>query len=279
MNLYERLAASSVTYRDEPLESALHHLRTLGFTRLDLVAIRHYSDHFDPLLVDVGEEECLRVRNLIAGFDMQTVSVVSYPANPLARDLNGDDWVDGVDAYVRLGMALDARYLVLPPGRPNPPENRWRGTAEHARPWLRDAAQRVLNAHMLPAIALQSNSLLRTAQQGIDFLRILGVMNVGLAVDPAHLAAMGEDPVAAIRQMGNAISYLVLRDTDGENFNLPPGLGHLDYRGILAVLEEIDYDGPFVLAVDDITLSAQQREDLLKRGWENLEKLTLGKAA
>ncbi|HEX2949811.1 MAG TPA: sugar phosphate isomerase/epimerase [Armatimonadota bacterium] len=268
--LTDRIVASSVTFRDEPLEGALHHIRALGFNRLDLTAIRHFCDHFDPLLVDVGEDECVRIHELIARYEMETVSLTTYPANPLAHDINGDDWSSGIDAYVRLGLQLHAQYMVLPPGRPAPAANHWRGAAEHVKPWLREGVRRVVNAKMHPSIALQSDSLLRTSNESTQFLQLLGSTHVGLAVDPAHLAAVGEDPAVAIRHMGKAINFLLLRDTDGRNFNLPPGSGSLDYPAILTAVEEIGYDGPVVLAIDDITLSVNERSDLLLRGWEYL---------
>jgi sugar phosphate isomerase/epimerase len=268
----DRLAASSVTFRDEPLERALQRLQAAGFTRIDLTAIRHYCDHFDPLLVDVGERECLRVRDLLARYAMQAVSLTTYPANPLARDINGDDWASGVDAYIRLGLHVQAQRIVFPPGQPAPPADRWRGTAEHAKPWLRDAARRALTAHMLPALALQSDSLLRTTDEGIAFLQVLGLPGVGLAIDPAHLAAMGEDPAAAIRRMGAAIGFVVLRDTDGQDFNLPPGSGTLDYPDILAALAAVGYAGPLVLAVDNVRLAPEERSARLQRGWEFLSE-------
>lgn len=272
--LTDQIAASSVTFRDLPLEGALHHLRTVGFTLLDLTAIRHFCDHFDPLLVDVGEQECIRVKELVDRYRMHAVSVTTYPANPLAHDLNGDDWTSGVDAYVRLTRRLQAAHIIFPPGSPAPAPDRWRGTAEHAKPWLRDAVQRAQNARQIPSIALQSHSLLRTSQQGMDFLRILHQPGpVGLAVDPAHLAAVGEDPVTAIRQMGKAITYVVLRDTDGTDYNLPPGSGTLNYPGILAALDDVGYAGPLILAIDNVARSADERRDLLARGWEYLTGL------
>jgi sugar phosphate isomerase/epimerase len=271
MQLMDRVAVSSVTFRDEPLESALRRVRGLGFVRLDLAAIRHYCNHFDPMLVDVGEEACLRVRDAIAAHDMHLVSVTSFPANPLSPTLNGADWVEAVDAYVRMGIIGGARTLILPPGGPAPSPDRWRGTVQRVLPWLRDAAMRIVTAGMAPAIALQSNSLLRTSENGLDFLRVLELPSVGLAVDPAHLAAMGEDPAAALRALGDAVAFVVLRDTDGEDANLPPGGGTLDYPAILAALEEIDYTGPLVLAVDDVTLAPEVREGLLVQGWEYLE--------
>ncbi|MHB9131734.1 MAG: sugar phosphate isomerase/epimerase family protein [Armatimonadota bacterium] len=279
MKLADQLAASSVTFRDEPLEKALDRLQMLGFTRIDLTAIRHYSDHFDPLLVDVGEEECFRVRDIITAHGMTAVSVVTYPANPLAIDINGDDWASGIDAYVRLGQVLGSTVLILPPGSPAPHVDRWRGTAERVLPWLRDGVRRISNAHMRPSIALQSNSLLRTSRQGIDLLKILGMPQAGLAIDPAHLSAMGEDPVQAIRRMGAAINFVVLRDAAGRNFNLPPGRGKLDYPGILTALDEIAYAGPLVLAIDNVAVKAEERTDLLKRGWDYLLRISERKAA
>ena len=279
MALTDRLAVSSVTFRDAPLEQALQRLQGQGFTRLDLTAIRHFCDHFDPLLVDVGEEACLRVRDLLAQYAMQAVSITSYPANPLARDINGDDWTSGVDAYVRLGLHLHAQAIIYPPGSPAPAPEHWRGTVEHVKPWLREAARRTMTAGMQPAIALQSHSVLRTAQQGMDFLPILGMPGVGLAIDPAHLAAMGEDPAAAIRRMGKSIGFVVLRDTDGRNYNLPPGSGQLDYPGILAALEAAGYAGPLVLAIDDVGVAPEARLDLLLQGRDYLEGLARRQAA
>jgi sugar phosphate isomerase/epimerase len=141
------------------------------------------------------------------------------------------------------------------------------------KPWLRDAAQRILNAHMQPSLALQSNSLLRTSRQGMDFLQILGNPHTRLAIDPAHLAAMGEDPVMAIRQLGKAVGFVVLRDTDGKNFNLSPGSGKLDYPAILSALSDIAYDGPVVLAIDDVGITPEKRTEMLIRGWEYLDNL------
>ncbi len=279
MELVERLAVSSITFRDEPLATAAARVRRLGFTRLDLTAIRHYCDHVDPLLVDVGEEECARVRALLDAAGLQTVSLTGYPANPLARDLNGDDWAEGMDAYVRLGIALGAETLVLPPGHPAPAADRWRGTAERALPWQREAVRRAQAGHLTPAFALQSDSLLRTAAEGAVFLPLLKLPGAGLAVDPAHLAAVNDDPVDALRALGDTVAFVVLRDTDRYDYNLPPGDGELDYPAILAALEAIRYAGPLVLAVDDVSLPPEEREARLQQGRAYLEGYAQRKAA
>jgi sugar phosphate isomerase/epimerase len=278
MDVIDRLAVSSVTFRDEPLSAAAARVRRLGFTALDLVAIRHYCDHFDPLLVDVGEEECRRTRGVLDDAGVTAVSLTGYPANPLARNLNGDDWAEGVDAYVRLAVTLGLETLVLPPGHPAPPADRWRGTVEHALPWQREAARRAQNARLRLAIALQSDSLLRTSAEGEAFLQLLR-LPAGLAVDPAHFAAMHEDPADALRALGSAVAFVVLRDTDRYDYNLPPGAGELDYPAILAALDAIGYTGPLVLAIDDVSLPIEEREARLQQGRAYLEGYAQRKAA
>jgi len=265
-DIENQLAASSVTFRDESLDDALRRLRGLGFMRIDLLAIRHYCDHFDPLLVSVGDHEAQRVRAIVDEYGVQVVSMTTYPANPLGRNLNGDDWVAGIDAYMQVGRALDAHIAIFPPGTPAPMASRWRGTAEMVLPWLREAARRALSANMRPAIALQSNSLLRTSENGLDFLKLLNMPDVGLAVDTAHLTAMGEDPAKALRRMGDAVAYVMLRDTDGQNFNLPPGGGFIDFSAVLDALARINYTGPLTLSIDDVDVTADRRAKMLSDG-------------
>ena len=113
MNIEGQLTVSSVTFRDASLERAVEWLAAGEFRLLDVTAIRHYCDHFDPLLVGVDDFECVRVRDTVARAGFHAVSVTGYPANPLAHDLNGDDWVDGVDAYVQLALHLQNEFHLV----------------------------------------------------------------------------------------------------------------------------------------------------------------------
>jgi inosose dehydratase len=94
----------------------------------------------------------------------------------------------------------------------------------------------------------------------------LDVSKCGLCVDPAHLAASGADPVAVIRDYGNALRYVHLKDTTA-----PPGAlgaarysafcelgaGVVDFHGIAAELLRQGYDG---LAIIELDISAKGAE-------------------
>lgn len=279
MDLFPRLAASTATFRDAPLAEAAQRLRALGFAQVDLTAVRDVCEHFDPLLVDVGEAECYRVRDVLAANSLRAASITGYPANPLDRHIDRDEWLDMMFGYVACAVITEAPLLVLPAGNPAPPDDRWRGELEHAKPWLRDAAQRALNARVAPALGMGPGSLLNSTRHARELLGILGMPSLGVAIDTARLAQQGEDPARAIRELGSAVAHVTLRDTDGANHNLPPGKGILDFSVILDALRVVDYTGPLVLTLDDETLSADARADALVSGWHFLDRISLPKAA
>jgi sugar phosphate isomerase/epimerase len=279
MDLLPRLAASTATFRDVPLAEAAQRLRALGFAQVDLTAIRDYCEHFDPLLVDVGEAECYRVRDVLAEHSLRAASLTGYPANPLDRHINRDEWVDMMFGYVACAVILEAPLLVLPAGNPAPPDDRWRGEVEHAKPWIRDAAQRALNAHVAPALVLGPGSLLNSSTHARELLAILDIPSLGIAIDTARLAQLGEDPARAIRELGGAIAHVTLRDTDGHSPNLPPGTGILDFNAILDALIGVGYTGPLVLSIDNEALTVEARADALVTGWHYLDRISLPKAA
>jgi hydroxypyruvate isomerase len=67
-----------------------------------------------------------------------------------------------------------------------------------------------------------------------------GATNVGLLFDTFHLAGNGVDLVAALRAHSARIAHVQLADAPGRG---APGTGSIDFPALLAVLEEIGYDG------------------------------------
>ncbi|HOF87628.1 MAG TPA: sugar phosphate isomerase/epimerase [Armatimonadota bacterium] len=279
MDLFPRLAASSATFRDEPLGAALERLAALGFARVGLVAVPDYCEHFDPLLVDVGEEECARARGEFLARNLRAVSVTGVPANPLDRRINRDAWLDMIFGYTACARGLGAETLILSPGEPAPEDAYWRGEVEHAKPWLRDAAGRALAARLAPALTVAPGTLLSSSRRALELLTLLGIPSLGVAIDTALLAHLGEDPARAIRALGGAVAHVTLRDTDGTHLTLPPGSGGLDFSAILDALTAVGYAGPLMLLNDDITQPPEARADSLLVGWHYLDRISLGKAA
>ncbi|CAN5918531.1 TIM barrel protein [soil metagenome] len=73
------------------------------------------------------------------------------------------------------------------------------------------------------------------------------VDNVAFLADLYHLARMGEDPIAVVRDHIDRIGHVQIADTPGRH---QPGTGDLDVDGVLAALDEVGYDGWVALEYD-----------------------------
>jgi sugar phosphate isomerase/epimerase len=72
--------------------------------------------------------------------------------------------------------------------------------------------------------------------------------DVGINVDTGHVFLFGGDPAQSIRDVGHRLVTTHLQDNFGENDDhQPPGMGYIDWRGVLQALVDIDYRGPLMV--------------------------------
>jgi sugar phosphate isomerase/epimerase len=81
--------------------------------------------------------------------------------------------------------------------------------------------------------------LVHTVAEGMDLIDDVGAENFGLLLDTFHMNI--EEPAIeeSIRTCGDRIFHVHVADSNRWH----PGAGHLDFSSILAVLEEVGYDG------------------------------------
>ena len=82
-------------------------------------------------------------------------------------------------------------------------------------------------------------NLVNSIGTGVDLLSSLTTKNVRLLADLFHMNIEEVDSAAALRAGGPLIGHVHFVDSNRR----PAGLGHIDYRPIVAALEEIGYDG------------------------------------
>ena len=81
--------------------------------------------------------------------------------------------------------------------------------------------------------------------------RIMERTRIAFCPDTAHLAAGGGDPAAQIRQYGDRVRHVHLKDVALETRTfLPLGQGDLDFRDILGAVREAGYDSWLVVELD-----------------------------
>jgi len=81
-------------------------------------------------------------------------------------------------------------------------------------------------------------NLINTIAAGVELLQSLSTRNVKLLPDLFHMNIEEVDSAAALRAAAGLIGHLHFVDSNRR----PAGLGHIDYRPIVAALEAIGYD-------------------------------------
>jgi inosose dehydratase len=81
--------------------------------------------------------------------------------------------------------------------------------------------------------------------------RLMELTRIGFCPDTAHLAAGGGDPAAQIRQYGDRLRHVHLKDLDRTTGAfLPLGAGDLDMADIVRAVDEAGYDSWLIVELD-----------------------------
>lgn len=72
--------------------------------------------------------------------------------------------------------------------------------------------------------------------------RLFNLTEIAFCPDTGHLLEAGGDPATLIRQYGQRVGYVHLKDFSGGDFR-PLGQGEVDFAGIWAALKDIGYSG------------------------------------
>jgi inosose dehydratase len=175
---------------------------------------------------------------------------------------------DTLHAIARLLAGFKAPVLVIgggPPARPEEPH----GSDDY------DAFCRALEEVGALAAALgiatayhpHLDCFVETREQLDQVMDRLDTSLCGLCVDPAHLVTSGADPVAVIRDYGDALRYVHLKDTTAPAGArgraryaafCELGAGVVDLRGMTAELLRQGYAG---LAIIELDVSAKSAEE------------------
>lgn len=81
--------------------------------------------------------------------------------------------------------------------------------------------------------------------------RVMALSGIRFCPDTAHLAGGGGDPTALIREYGNRLAHVHLKDWDSTTRRfLPLGEGELDFPGILEAIRDAGYDDWLMVELD-----------------------------
>jgi L-ribulose-5-phosphate 3-epimerase len=243
-----------------PLEETVARAAGLGLDGLEIVVDGNHRDH---ALWQPGGPQ--RVRQLQQLKNLATSSLSLGCWQP--RDFRVTDPAlleEGqrlLQESIQWARQLGASVILLPffGGRPLTPEE------ARAPALVRGFRETAPTAERM-AVRLAIESTL-AAGDLIELLDSVGSPFVGVYYDLANSTAQGYVPADEIRQLGDRVQMIHLKDTDGQ----PLGKGRVDWPAAIAAIRDIGYDGWLVLETpsgDDPLASGRRNLDFARRAFE-----------
>ncbi len=229
-------AFSALAYKGELVHN-LGKIAALGYDGVEL-AVR------DPALLERSELEAalgryaLEVPAIGTGqaYGEEGLSFTHPDSEMRARA------VARIQAHVELAAALDALVILgLIRGKVEPGVQR-----AQALDWLHAALRHCCAYAAVRSVRLAlepinryETDLVNTVAEGLELIEAVSADNLGLLLDTFHMNIEEPSIEASIRRAGARLFHVHAADSNRWH----PGAGHLDFQAILAVLEEVGYNG------------------------------------
>jgi inosose dehydratase len=186
------------------------------------------------------------LRALLAENNMQLVSVYTG-ANFIYADILPDE-MSKIRRAIDLAVEFGAERLVVGGGA-----RRAAGTTDEDYVALGSGLDRVAEMAADHGLVATYHPHLSTIVENPEELaRIMDLSSIGFCPDTGHLAAAGGDPATLIRQYGDRVKHVHLKDVVHEPFGWTPlGEGTLDFTEIVRAVKDIGYDSWLMVELDE----------------------------
>ncbi|SDS01501.1 Sugar phosphate isomerase/epimerase [Paenibacillaceae bacterium GAS479] len=109
------------------------------------------------------------------------------------------------------------------------------------------------DANMRMAIEPHPNRMIHNSAGMLRLMDQLSTNRIGLNLDPSHLFPMGEMAQVVAYEVGDRIFHTHFSDNDGQsNAHWRPGKGKIDWGATIRALDDIGYNGPLSLELEDV---------------------------
>ena len=229
--------------RDEPLEETVSRLARAGYDGIEL--------NGEPARYDAPE-----VRDCLERHEIEAWGAVTLMEHEGRDMLHPDQYVRvGTETYLRdtidLIAAIGGRTLCCVPstiGKTRPladVDSEWSWCVDALRRLGDHAGERGVRIALEPITRFETYFLNR-AEQALRLADDVGLENVGVCLDTYHMNMEEEDPLAAIRAVGDRLFDFHVADSN----RMPAGEGTLDWAELLGVVWEVGYDGFLTVEVE-----------------------------
>jgi sugar phosphate isomerase/epimerase len=239
------------TYSYTQSMSAADCVRTLAERGVRAVELMFFPDH---LWITDSAETINGLRRVIeqSGVKLVSVNGPNVDLNIAAATSEMRDYSIRLNAeYLRLAAELNAKGLILGPGKPNPlfplPKEVMEGHFFRALDTLLPIAERdgvELWVENMPF------AFLPDAEGMMSSLDRYGADSIGVCYDVANAHFIGENPVAGFDRVRPRLKLVHLSDTNQSAYRHDPvGLGDVDFAAVSAKIKTLGLERPPMLEI------------------------------
>ena len=259
----ERLKDSSKQFGRKMQIGALELIAQAGFDAVEYSHVEHLSD------------EHLKVISAAAN-DLGLISWSAHSWQSIPGDISKlEKALTEYDKFLHKSKLLGVKVIVVHcDGEKNNLETR---TVKQRRLDANLACLEPLadkTAKIEASIAIENGTNWADWQFIIEMVRNLQHPNVGLNIDTGHANLGDMDVVRAIRTAGSLLITTHLQDNYGKVDNhLPPGLGEIDWHGVISALAEVGYAGTYMVEISDCPPEREpQAAKEIQTSYDNLSR-------
>jgi sugar phosphate isomerase/epimerase len=243
--------------------SALDWIASEGFKTIDLGVIARFCPHVDP--THLTPDDPRRIADEIGARGLRVSTCNAWSLTALNRPEGPDEELAWIRASLRLAAGLGCYTLSMQPGRKAEPAD-WLVQARLVAHHINELGKFARDLGIRLAVeAPHKGTLAETFAQALQFLDMIDLDLVGVALDTSHIHNGGSTLAKAVETYGKRVCHVHVRDYKDGSILTTPGDGVCDFGGFFTAIKECGYDGDFNLELEYRDSTAEYNREQLRR--------------
>ncbi|MCP4167525.1 MAG: sugar phosphate isomerase/epimerase [Chloroflexi bacterium] len=234
------LAGHTNNYHTYGLDESLRGIAAAGFNYVELSSVMGWTEHVP---IDAIDEQIAEIKGKLDALDLQISALSGHSYLTTAEGVVVGK--KAIDLCTKLGVSLMNTAIG---GHYSEDEDKGAFMG-----YIHELADYAAERGIVIGLEVHGD-IMASGALSIPLIKEIGQDNVGINYDTANCVFYGD--VQAVDDIRATVPYLVhvhLKDTRGGkgDWNFPGvGEGHVDFSGILKILQEEDYTGPFSVEIE-----------------------------
>lgn len=255
----DRLACSTITFRELSLAHALDEIHALGFGAIDLGVMPGFCDHH------LSRGNAIHPEKIALLTEKKHLKVRTVNCDPGILADEPEQVVERFRKFLAIARAVNATGISVGSGAPADPKDypaALAATVEVLRHFSDLASDGGIS---LLIEAPHHYRLCNTVERALELIEAVDHSNAYLLLDTSHVRAGGDDVVATATRYGERLRHVHLRDAVDGDIHRSLGDGDVDFGRFFGELERLGYAGWSTLELETGAASLEKKREQVRQ--------------